>query len=273
MIVYVGKSRRRHFERSEKPLSKWLLFALVLSFAASLIFAVSTSLALPRETQVFPSANGSAPRTSQSFCRRARAGNRPAPSIPPSSLTKTNSSCFTARRTPPAPRDSATPKAPTAFVSLATRTNPLPRSALRTNSPRHKWLKPSALTPSLKANNLVSMRFAKVILFPVVAVLLAAYAFDCDAMATPEQAMQCCNSMPCSSHGHHAQDCCKTMPAMHAPFVQPNSASGVSFAKIVFAVLAKSNESLGPDSSFRFTAAQSHAPPIFPSAHPLPLRI
>jgi hypothetical protein len=30
-------------------------------------------------------------------------------------------------------------------------------------------------------------------------VALAAYAFDCGAAANPEQAMQCCNSMPCSS--------------------------------------------------------------------------
>jgi len=44
------------------------------------------------------------------------------------------------------------------------------------------------------------------------------------AATTPEQAMQCCNSMPCSSHGHeHSQDCCKTTQAMHRPFVQPSS--------------------------------------------------
>ena len=107
----------------------------------------------------------------------------------------------------------------------------------------------------------------------VVAVALAAYAFDCSAMTTPEQAMQCCNSMPCSSHGHHGQDCCKTMQAMHAPFVQPPSVHSISFANVVFAVLPASGESLVIDSSARFVAAQSHAPPIFCSWAPRPLRI
>ena len=45
---------------------------------------------------------------------------------------------------------------------------------------------------------------------------LAAYALDCVGMTTPEQAMQCCNSMRCPSHDHHGQDCCKTMPTMHS---------------------------------------------------------
>jgi thiol-disulfide isomerase/thioredoxin len=63
------------------------------------------------------------------------------------------------------------------------------------------------------------MNLAKPILVALLAVALAVYAFDCGAMTMPEQAMQCCNFMPCSSQGHRGQDCCKTMPAMHAPFV------------------------------------------------------
>ena len=65
------------------------------------------------------------------------------------------------------------------------------------------------------------MRFAKPIFLAVLSIALAAYAFDCGAATTPEQAMKCCDSMSCSSHGHHAQDCCKTMPAMHAAFGSP----------------------------------------------------
>ena len=37
--------------------------------------------------------------------------------------------------------------------------------------------------------------------FAVVA--LATYGLDCLAMTRPEQAMQCCRSMPCSPNGHH----------------------------------------------------------------------
>src|SRR4029077_20582063 len=54
------------------------------------------------------------------------------------------------------------------------------------------------------------MRLAKPILLAVLTLALAAYAFDCGA-TTPEQAVACCNSMACSSHGHHGPACYKTM--------------------------------------------------------------
>jgi hypothetical protein len=117
------------------------------------------------------------------------------------------------------------------------------------------------------------MHLAKLILVLGIVVALGVYAFDCGAMTTPEQAMQCCKSMPCAPQGHHRQDCCKTMPSMHAPFVQPWSVHSVSFAGIVFAVLPASGESLGVISSARLVAAQSHAPPIWFSPAPLPLQI
>jgi hypothetical protein len=106
------------------------------------------------------------------------------------------------------------------------------------------------------------MRAAKPILLAVLAVALAAYAFDCGATTTPEQAMQCCNSMACSPHGHHAQDCCKTMQAMHAPFVQPSSGHGASYSALAFAMLPATSESLAPRASDRVIAAHCHAPPI-----------
>ena len=113
----------------------------------------------------------------------------------------------------------------------------------------------------------------KPIFLAVLAAALAAYAFDCGAATTPEQAMQCCHSMQCPSHGHHAQDCCKTMPSMHAPFVQPSSVHGVSYSPLVVAVLPATGESLGFDLSDRVVAANGHAPPILFALAPLPLRI
>jgi len=117
------------------------------------------------------------------------------------------------------------------------------------------------------------MRLAKPIFLAGLAVALAVYAFDCGAAMTPEQAMQCCNSMPCSSHWHHAQDCCKTMPAMRAPFVQPSSVHGVSYSLLVFALLPKTGKAYALDSSNRVIAAHCHAPPIRSAPSPIPLRI
>ena len=116
------------------------------------------------------------------------------------------------------------------------------------------------------------MRLAKPILLAVLTVALAAYAFDCGA-TTPEQAMACCNSMPCSSHGHHGQDCCKTMPAMHAPFVQTSFISGISYSPAVVAVLSTLVESPGRLSSAFIIAELSHAPPLAFWQALLPLRI
>ena len=123
------------------------------------------------------------------------------------------------------------------------------------------------------------MRVAKQMFLTVLSVALATYAFDCEAMTSPEQAMQCCKSMHCSSHHHHGtgqqqMDCCKTMPSMHAPFVQPSSVQGLSFSPIVFAVMPASGEPHGLDSSSTCrVAARCHAPPIFYIPAALPLRI
>jgi hypothetical protein len=117
------------------------------------------------------------------------------------------------------------------------------------------------------------MRLANPIFLAVLAVALAAYAFDCGAVMTPEQAMQCCDSMPCSSHGHHAEDCCKTMQSMHAPFVQPTSAPGASYSPFVFAALPATGQSQGFDLSGRAIPANGHAPPILYLPAPPPLRI
>src|SRR6201988_4095770 len=102
----------------------------------------------------------------------------------------------------------------------------------------------------------------------ILALALGAYAFDCEAATTPEQAMPWCKAMPCSSHGHHGQDCCKTMPTMHAPFVQPSSVQSVSFSPVVFAVMAASWES-GDLDSFSLTKYLWFSPPPPPLSPPL----
>jgi hypothetical protein len=117
------------------------------------------------------------------------------------------------------------------------------------------------------------MRLAKPIFMAVLAVALAAYAFDCGATTTPEQAMQCCKSMSCPSHGHHGQDCCKTMQAMHSPFAQPAAVHSLSYTPLVFAVLSASGNLEEFDPSDRVIAANGHAPPFLCALSPLPLRI
>jgi len=117
------------------------------------------------------------------------------------------------------------------------------------------------------------MRLAKPILLTALGVFLSLYAFDCGGMTTPDQAMECCKSMPCSSGSHSDQDCCKTMPSMHAPFVQTSVVHGVSYRPVVAVTFATIDVSQGVDSSARGMAGNSHAPPVLYSTTPLTLRI
>src|ERR1700730_8801903 len=118
------------------------------------------------------------------------------------------------------------------------------------------------------------MRLIGPFLLAVMAIAFATYALDCLAMATPDAAMQCCDTMHCSSHGHqHSQECCKTMPAMHAPFVQTASAHAPSFSPAFVAVLAGLSASQLLDSPSRVLTAHCHAPPVPQAAAPLPLRV
>jgi hypothetical protein len=118
-----------------------------------------------------------------------------------------------------------------------------------------------------------NMRLVRPIFLTLLAVSLATYAFDCGASAmTPEQALQCCNSMPCSSHGHDGQDCCKTMASMHAPFMQ-SSVRGASFSPLLFAVVPPSGQSPDLPPAAIIISADCHAPPVFSSFGLRPLRI
>ncbi len=109
-------------------------------------------------------------------------------------------------------------------------------------------------------------------LLAVLAVALATYVFDCGVAMTAQDAMKCCKQMPCSSHGHHDQNCCKTMPTMQVSFVQPSSAH-ILPVPVQLAVLPASVESPAPLAVGGKIAAQCHAPPPVYSPSQAPLRI
>ena len=143
----------------------------------------------------------------------------------------------------------------------------------RHGGPSAKVFLPEALTSIGRRARFEMMRFGKPILMAILASALVLYAFDCTAPATPEQAMECCQSMACSSHGQDSQDCCKTMPTMHSPFVRASSANVTYSSNFLFAMIPAAGELPGIEWSERVVTAHSHAPPISPSTVVRPLRI
>jgi hypothetical protein len=117
------------------------------------------------------------------------------------------------------------------------------------------------------------MRFFRPILMAVLVVALAAYAFDCGAMTSPEQAMQCCASMPCAPHGHDGQDCCKSMPSMHAPYMQSAAVHGPSHARTVVAVSTVFDDLNSTLAEVVTPGMHSHGPPQISPTTLSPLRI
>jgi hypothetical protein len=117
------------------------------------------------------------------------------------------------------------------------------------------------------------MAVVKRIVLMVAVVALAIYGLDCMAMTTPEQAMQCCNSMPCSTTGHHGQDCCKMMPLVNAAFLRSPYRSIAPVAHMVgTAISGVANASAALHESASVSPL-SHAPPIRNSPASLPIRI
>ena len=117
------------------------------------------------------------------------------------------------------------------------------------------------------------MRFAKPILVAVLGLAFAAYGFDCSPMTSPDQAMECCNSMNCSQ-GMHGEDCCQTGTSVHAPFVQTAQIHSIAFAPPAFAVLPAFIDMNSIDHADERAALPFHDPPlIFDSTAPLQLRI
>ena len=117
------------------------------------------------------------------------------------------------------------------------------------------------------------MGFARQVLLAVLTVAVGAYASDCGGMTTPEQAMQCCNSMRCSSHGHHGQECCKTMPSMHVAIGQPTTVHSISSPPLVYGAVQLRAECQRIEFSGELITDHSHDPPTCCSPPVLPLRI
>jgi len=117
------------------------------------------------------------------------------------------------------------------------------------------------------------MAVVKRILVVVAVAALATWGLDCLAMTTSDQAMQCCNSMPCAPNGHQGQDCCKSMPSVNTPFLQsPHTSISpiVHVVGVVISGLANAAAVLGKSAS---VLALSHAPPIRYLPASLPIRI
>jgi hypothetical protein len=116
------------------------------------------------------------------------------------------------------------------------------------------------------------MRPTKTLLLALLALSLASYAVDCSAIQTPQAAMRCCASMPCS-HGHGPQDCCTNMPSMHVPFVQPASLHNVQFSFSIAAALPPAANSKALVRPALIANVYCHAPPVLPLSSLSPLRI
>lgn len=106
------------------------------------------------------------------------------------------------------------------------------------------------------------------------AIALIAYALDCGAMTSPEQAMECCKAMPCSSPRKQNPDCCKRMAAAHSPFVQAPSLNGASLSLSAVAALPAPGGAIqGLAPAFCAFPAHCHAPPGIHLVSSPPLRI
>lgn len=103
-------------------------------------------------------------------------------------------------------------------------------------------------------------------------VALGAYAADCEAMTTPEQAMQCCSAMHCASQGHQGMDCCKRMPKADPAFVLPGLVHAAHLDAVA-GLLPVGSPSPKIASAPVGVSARSHAPPEFSPPLLLPLRI
>jgi len=113
------------------------------------------------------------------------------------------------------------------------------------------------------------MRYRTALFVCLLAATLPAYAFDCQEPMTPDQAMQCCKDMSCSSAGHEGQDCCKAVTAARSPFVQPATDHPVCKASVVLGVLPLFREPAVPNSSVPDVQAHWHSPPSISASRPL----
>lgn len=129
--------------------------------------------------------------------------------------------------------------------------------------------------PCRTACSLLLMRLTRAIYIFALVAGLAVYSLDCFAASTPDDAMQCCDNMPCPQHSHDAsQDCCQNMSSLQAPFIQSHIVDISGQALVVLAVLPAVDafQPLASSTSILF-AQHSHAPPLLPIASATPLRV
>jgi hypothetical protein len=117
------------------------------------------------------------------------------------------------------------------------------------------------------------MRRARAALLLIAVVAFAAYGSDCLTMATLEQAMECCNSMPCAPDSHHGQHCCKAMSAIHAPFVQAQPKHVVTVVQLGAVPTSELAQTAGICATGVSIARYGHAPPPAHSHASPPIRI
>ena len=117
------------------------------------------------------------------------------------------------------------------------------------------------------------MGIARRALLALLTIAFGAYGSDCLAMTTPEQAMRCCGAMHCSSHGHHGQDCCRTMGAQHYPFVEASSAFSIFSSHVAIAAVTGALEAPRMDAPAFHVAVRCHAPPVSRVLASPPIRI
>lgn len=87
--------------------------------------------------------------------------------------------------------------------------------------------------------------------------------------------MDCCASMSCPSHadGDGDQECCRTMPDIHAPFMQSASTPVASLSPAVFTASQGITHLNIPGWVDATIQAYCHAPPDAGPPANLPLRI
>ena len=125
-----------------------------------------------------------------------------------------------------------------------------------------------------KAGRLKKMRFARLSLIVAVVAALATYSIDCSGMSGSDEAMQCCETMPCASHSAgHSQDCCKSMPSAQAPFVQAQRAPELSPSLMLVGISPGVIHVAALDLGRLALASCEHGPPLFEPQSPTPLRI
>lgn len=131
---------------------------------------------------------------------------------------------------------------------------------------------PTRLTRREAERYLISVSFGRSVSLTLLAFALATYGFDCWAESSPQQAMRCCHSMPCSHSGKQHEDCCRSMPTVHGPFVQSPAVHNIALVDVASAITS-TYQLVGVDPEPATVRVNSHGPPGAPLRVASPIRI